>query len=260
MPRTNGRALPMCARWYTVGPQKYIRIGPGGGGSSSSRRVSVLWRRTSLAYGPAQQLVPRQRGDHGGQFRPALAPGEHEPQRLQVPAYGLQLADNRPRLDARFDELAEACHRLGRVDADVLRFQHDLRVLPRLGEVARAAQDGRKRRVDPDARRQLVVGEQGERAHREPTQARLVEVHVVLRQTQLVEVRTHGFSGDPGGAEVGDRRRAVPLGELRPVLAPQQPVVDELGRIAAERADELRLQLGVRAVVAAADDVRYLEV
>jgi len=25
-----------------VGPQTYIRIGPGGGGSSSSRRVSVL--------------------------------------------------------------------------------------------------------------------------------------------------------------------------------------------------------------------------
>src|SRR5438105_7299968 len=193
MPRTNGRALPMCARWYTVGPQKYIRIGPGGGGSSSSRRVSVLWRRTSLAYGPAKQLVPRQRGDHGGQFRPALAPGEHEPQRLQVPADGLQLADDCARLHARLDELAEARHRLGRVDVDVLRLEHDLRILPRPGEVARAAQDRRERHVDADARRQLVVGERSERVDREPPQPRRVEMHVVLRKTQLVQVRTHGF-------------------------------------------------------------------
>src|SRR5437588_8818083 len=163
MPRTNGRAFPMCARWYTVGPQKAIRIGPGGGGSSSSRRVSVLWRRIALAYGPAQQLVPRQSSDDGGQFGPALAPGEHEPKRLQVAADGLQLADDRARLDARLDELAEACHRLGRVDVDVLRLEHDLRVFPRLGEVARAAQDGSERHVDAHTRRELVVGERRER-------------------------------------------------------------------------------------------------
>jgi hypothetical protein len=32
-------------RWYTVEPQTYIRIGPGGGGSSTSERVSVSYRR-----------------------------------------------------------------------------------------------------------------------------------------------------------------------------------------------------------------------
>ena len=39
MPITNGRALPMWARAYTVGPQKYIRIGPGGAGRSCFDRV-----------------------------------------------------------------------------------------------------------------------------------------------------------------------------------------------------------------------------
>ena len=82
----------------------------------------------------------------------------------------------------------------------------------------------------------------------------------MLRQPQLVEIRAHGLRGDPGGTEVRDGGCAVPLGELRPVLAQQQPVMDELGRIAAERPDQLCLQLGVRTVVAAADDVRYLEV
>src|SRR5438270_9376510 len=170
MPRTHGRALPMCARWYTVGPQKYIRIGPGGGGSSSSRRVSVLWRRTSLAYGPAQQLVPRQRSDDGGQFGPALAPGEHEPQRLQVPADGLQLADDRARLDARLDELAEACHRLGRVDVDVLRLENDLRVFPRHGGVLPAGPAGGARGDGAVTRRQLRVGERRECVYRRPAQ------------------------------------------------------------------------------------------
>ena len=36
---TNGRAFPMWIRWYTVGPQTYMRIGPGGAGSSTFCRV-----------------------------------------------------------------------------------------------------------------------------------------------------------------------------------------------------------------------------
>jgi hypothetical protein len=39
--RTKGTALPTWIRWYTVGPQKYIRTGPGGGGNSTSPRDSV---------------------------------------------------------------------------------------------------------------------------------------------------------------------------------------------------------------------------
>src|SRR5581483_8275776 len=44
--------------------------------------------------------------------------------------------------------------------------------------------------------------------------------------------------------------------ELVAVVAEQQPVVDVLGRLAAERANERRLQLGIRAMVGAADDMR----
>ena len=39
---TNGREFPTWTRAYTVEPQTYMRIGPGGGGSSSSLRLSVL--------------------------------------------------------------------------------------------------------------------------------------------------------------------------------------------------------------------------
>ena len=50
------------------------------------------------------------------------------------------------------------------------------------------------------------------------------------------------------------------LRQLRAVVAEQQPVVDELGRLGSERADQLRLELGVRAMVGAADHVRDREV
>jgi len=52
----------------------------------------------------------------------------------------------------------------------------------------------------------------------------------------------------------------VTLRQLLAVLAEQKPVMDVLRRLAAERADQLRLQLGVGAMVGAADDVRDLEV
>jgi hypothetical protein len=41
MPTTKGRALPTWVRAYTVGPQKYMRIGAGGAGNSTSERVDV---------------------------------------------------------------------------------------------------------------------------------------------------------------------------------------------------------------------------
>ena len=41
MPSTKGRELPTWMRWYTVEPQKYIRIGPGAGGSSTCAPVNV---------------------------------------------------------------------------------------------------------------------------------------------------------------------------------------------------------------------------
>ncbi len=38
---TNGTALPMCARWYTVGPQTYMPTFAGGSGSATSDFVEV---------------------------------------------------------------------------------------------------------------------------------------------------------------------------------------------------------------------------
>src|SRR5260370_37225435 len=50
--RPKGRALPMWMRWYTVGPQKYIPIGPGGGGRSSFRRAHESYSLIRSLLGP----------------------------------------------------------------------------------------------------------------------------------------------------------------------------------------------------------------
>src|SRR6478672_10018909 len=114
MPRTNGRAFPMCARWYTVGPQKYIRIGPLSG-SSTFCLVSVSESRID----PAQGLVAGQRRDHRPQLGSALLSGQRHAQRTQVAADGLQLTDESARVDgavAALEQLAKALQRLPRVD------------------------------------------------------------------------------------------------------------------------------------------------
>ena len=51
----------MWMRWYTVGPQTYMRIGPGGAGSSSFLLVSELWMRTVRAViaGVGNTALPR---------------------------------------------------------------------------------------------------------------------------------------------------------------------------------------------------------
>ena len=80
------------------------------------------------------------------------------------------------------------------------------------------------------------------------------------RQPELLEVGTHGFGRDTRVAQVCERRGTVALRELRPVLAEEEAVVDVLRSRAAERSDERRLQLRIRPVVGAADDVRDPEV
>src|SRR6478736_2029459 len=107
---------------------------------------------SSLRRAP-QQLFPRERRDHGGQLRPPLTSGEGDAKRLQVSADGLQLTDERARLEARLDELAEPRQRLG-------------------GEPANAGE---------------------------------VEMDVVSRQSQLLEVCTHGFGRNPVVAQRSDR-------------------------------------------------------
>ena len=83
---------------------------------------------------------------------------------------------------------------------------------------------------------------------------------VVRWLTQLLEIRTYRLGRDARLTERRNRRRAGALGELLPVRAEQQTVMDVLRRFEAERARKLSLELGVRAVVGAANDVRDLEI
>ncbi len=60
---------------------------------------------------PPQRLVAGQRPHDSPQLGTAVSPGQREPQRAQVAADGLQLADDRPRVEAAvraLDELAQA--------------------------------------------------------------------------------------------------------------------------------------------------------
>jgi hypothetical protein len=130
----------------------------------------------------------------------------------------------------------------------------------RLDEVARASE----RRNDLDRRigrgSELLVAHRRDRLDREPPDARHVVVDVVLGDSQLVQVAPHGLRGDAGVAEGGHGRAELALGELAPVLAEDQPVMDVLGWLCAERARQVAVELLVRAVVVAADDVRDPEV
>ena len=83
---------------------------------------------------------------------------------------------------------------------------------------------------------------------------------VVLRQPELVEVAANGRGRDPLLAQRGDRRARRPFGQLAAVLAEDQTVVDELGRCRAERFRQPTVELLVRPVVVAADDVRDPEI
>src|SRR6476660_1899032 len=93
MPMMNGRAFPICARAYTVGPQKYIRIGPGASGRSCFPRVYVSYSRIE----PPQRLVPVECCYDRGELRTAVAPRERDSQRVRVSANRLQLAHERLR-------------------------------------------------------------------------------------------------------------------------------------------------------------------
>src|SRR5439155_9752787 len=85
-----------------------MRIGPGGGGSSSLRRVSVLESRID----PAQGLVARKRGDDRPELRATVATGQCEAHGAQVAADGLQLLDERAGVEAvALPQLAKALER-----------------------------------------------------------------------------------------------------------------------------------------------------
>ncbi len=78
----------------------------------------------------------------------------------------------------------------------------------------------------------------------------------MLGQPQLVEVGTHGLSGEALVAQLRDRRVPMPLRELLAVRPEHEPVVDHLRQLAAERTGDPLLNRQVRAMIVATDHVR----
>src|SRR5436190_16258021 len=241
-----------------------MRIGPGGGGSSKSERVYVSKSRID----PPERFLLWKGLEQRSQLRPAVPAGEGQAQRLQVAADGLELSDELPRrvvveaVRRALAELFEALEgrtRLARKPRG-LGLDDLPRKLARLVQVAGASQNGNQLDGRIGGRRQHVVRHRRDRLDRQPPDPRQVVVNVVLRQTELLEVAMHRSGGNTLIAERGDRGAGHPLGELATVLAENEAVVDVLGRRRAERGRQAPVQVLVRAVVVAADDVRDLEV
>src|SRR3954467_784747 len=119
-----------------------MRIGPGGGGSSTRPRVYVSKSRND----PPQGLVLRQGDEQRRELRPSVAAGESQPQRLQVAADRLQLPDELPGsvviepVARSLAQLLEPLERRRRVGGELrlLGLQHLDGELPRLVQVASA--------------------------------------------------------------------------------------------------------------------------
>ena len=83
---------------------------------------------------------------------------------------------------------------------------------------------------------------------------------IVLGNAELLEVAPHGFCWNPRFPQRADRRSRGALRELLAVLAEDQAVVDELGRLRAERLEQPAVERLVRPVVVAAEHVSDPEV
>ena len=165
-------------------------------------------------------------------------------------------------LGNRGAELHEPLERRPRLlpELDVRRLEDLPGDLARLDERAGAAERTRELGRRPGRRREVAVRHPGDRIDREPVDAREVEIDVVPRQAELVEVRPHGRCRNALLPEIRHRGVLGALGELLAVLTEQEPVVDHLGQLAAERPGDALLHLLVRPVVGAANDVRDPEV
>ena len=131
-----------------------------------------------------------------------------------------------------------------------------------LDEVVRAAHERRPpRRGTPSARGELLVGQRREHVDREradPRRGRGARRAAAGRAPR--GTRAPPRPGSPASRSDGDRRALGALRELLAVVADDEPVVDHLRRLRAERAVQRRVQLLVRPVVGAADHVRDPEV
>ena len=162
--------------------------------SRASSRESAA--RTAASSGPRSAPVSARRRD------------------AQVAADGLELAHDRARLvrrepfGCRLAQLAEALERGLRVVPELGRLGRERRAArtraPRRATALPGA-PGRPRAARPPPR-ELRVGHRGDRIHREPPQAGEVELHVVLGQPELLEVRAHGRRREALLAELARRR------------------------------------------------------
>jgi hypothetical protein len=204
---------------------------------------------------------------HRPELRPALAAGERDPQRLEVPADRLQLAHDRlrlvlvDRLGELGPQLREARERLGaRRLVDGRRVQDRSGEPTRLDEVVGTAHQRRGFRRHPGARSQVLVRQLGQHVRRPRPDPVEVEMHVVLRQVELLEIRPHRFRWIAG---IAQRRHSCAFGALRqllPVVADDEPVVDHDRRHTAEGSVHGGVQLLVRAMIGPADHMRDPEV
>ena len=267
MARTKGRELPTWIRWYTVEPQTYIRIGPGRSGSSTSERVNVSYRRTRSIVLRQEPRARNARVPRRGRARraPTLARAglrarQREPQRAEVPADRLQLAQDRASV-VRIEPVGRGPAELGEArevgpaslgssagsgsstGAAYARASTSVRA-PRSRGTARAALPRRPPAPRPAAPRSC----RSRAAAAVPGR-----VDVVLGQVELVEVGAHCGRGQPS-SRAPDRRVAVALGELLPVGPRTSPWWITSG-LAPDRAGDPALHLEVRPVVRAADDV-----
>ena len=131
--------------------------------------------------------------------------------------------------------------------------------VPRLRERPGSPQGGGEPGWSVDSGTELLVGQGGDRVDRQPPDPGEIELHVVAGKVELLEVGAHGLRRDTFAAEVGHGGGAVALRELLAVRSDQEPVVDVLGRLRTEGTCQRPVQLGVRQVVAAPDDVRDRE-
>ena len=219
----------------------------------------------------AERLVARQRRA----ARPRApargrAPVSATPQRAQVAADRLQLADHALRLlDGR---APRAAARAARRTARACRGPRaTARPSPAASSTASASARASTRSCAPRSSGAASAGtptraasSSSESPASTSTDSERMrsrsKLHVVPRQAELLEVGAHRLGRIAGIAQRRDGRALGPLRQLLAVVSDDEAVVDDVRRLRAERAVQIGVQLLVRPVIGAANHVRDPEV
>ena len=196
---------------------------PSPAGREARRATSSRCRRgarSSRCYSggsPPERLVAGDRGDDRPQLRAALGAGQREPEQLEVPADRLELAHDRARfrLVELLGQRARGARRTARASAAPRRRARRLRgsricraisrasTSVRAPRSARASSSGASAAAARSASGIPAIASIASRWMR-----REVEVDVVSRQPELVEVGAHRRGGNALVAQVGRPTRA----------------------------------------------------